>query len=344
MRKMMRKNQLMVVLLLVLTFVFSTMGIASAGEKRIKPKGDKKIMIGVLDLISAIEVAALWNESYAKQAKARGWDIRVFDLNLKFDQAQVIMENMITAGYDAIIVNWTSPKFYEEQCKKAFAVGIPIIGVAAGKLVPGFTADYAPMDLVRGAQTAQYLVGKMKKGGKVIVHAHNVLEANHQKYLGAIAVLDYFKVNYKEQPYSGGRDPGVAAYEDTKNLLLADSKKEIKGILSHYDGAGVPAAQACVDMGRLDIVNVTIDDSPKTYEAIRTLPTLYGTSGVNGLSNDVAAKIFNQFENIFAGNPWQDQQWHGIMPYLVTKENLPPKGYFLNPCGYKGRPQEFKVK
>jgi len=344
MGKMMKKIQGALILLLALAIVTTTLGMASAAEMKIKPKGDKKIMIGVMDLISAIEVAALWNKSYLKQAEKRGWGFRVFDINLKYDQAQVVMENMITAGYDAIIVNWTSPKYYAEQCKKAFKKGIPVVSVAGGKTVPGFTADYGPMDFVRGSQIAQYLVGKMKKGGKVILHSNNDIENNLQKYLGAKNVLEYFNIDYKEVPLRGGRDPSEATYEDMKNILLADTKKEIKGVLSYWEGAGVPAAKACKDAGRMDIVNVTIDDSPRTYEEIRTLPTLYGTSGVNGWSDDVAEKMFKLFENIFAGNPWQDQQFFGITPYLVTKENLPPKGYFLSYCGYEGRPPDFEVK
>jgi ABC-type sugar transport system substrate-binding protein len=341
MKKVMKMMKLSLILLLVLTIV--GVGMASAGEMKIKPKGDKKITIGVMDLISSIEVAALWNKAYIKQAKARGWDIRVFDLNARYDQAQPVMENMITAGYDAIIVNWTAGKFFAEQCKKAFAAGIPIVGVAGGKPLPGFTANYAPLNFVRGAQIGQYLVSKMEKGGKVVVHSNNENDSNHQKFIGFTTVLDYFKIEYRNLPTRIGSDPAMAAYEDMKNLLLADTKKEIKGVLSHWEGSGVAAAKACVDAGRTDIINLTIDDSPRTYEEIRNSPTLYGTAGVNGRADAVAGQMFELFENVFAGKSWQDQQYVGITPYLVTKDNIPPKGYFYNPRGYEGSP-DFNVK
>jgi hypothetical protein len=62
-------------LLVALIFLATTLGSAQAGVFQIKPKGNKKIKIGVLDLISSIEVAALANNWYRKHAKDRGWDL-----------------------------------------------------------------------------------------------------------------------------------------------------------------------------------------------------------------------------------------------------------------------------
>ena len=59
------------VVILSVVFLFMTYGTVPAGEFKIKSKGNKKIKIGVMDLISSISVAALANGYYRKWAKER---------------------------------------------------------------------------------------------------------------------------------------------------------------------------------------------------------------------------------------------------------------------------------
>jgi len=73
------------VLSLTLMIVATSLGVANAGKVlQIKPKDNNKLKIGVIDLVSSIEVAALTNKLYIKEAKARGWDCHVYDLKPTF--------------------------------------------------------------------------------------------------------------------------------------------------------------------------------------------------------------------------------------------------------------------
>jgi ABC-type sugar transport system substrate-binding protein len=177
--------------------------------------------------------------------------------------------------------------------------------------------------------------------GKVVIFTYKESENNLQKYLGQKMAMDYFKIEVHEVAQRGsGGDPTEQAYEDMKNLLLADSKKEIKGVLDYWEGKAYGSARACHEMGRDDVMVVTIDDSPRTYELMRQLPALRATFGVNGHRNMVAEKMCSMFEEIFAGKPFHDQNYFPLVPYLVEKENLPPQGFIYRPgpAPYEGKP------
>ena len=68
------------------------------------------------------------------------------------------------------------------------------------------------------------------------------------------------------------------------------------------------------------------------------------TSGTLGLTWQWTGRLFQNLDKIFAGKPFKDQEVWFSTPYLVTKDNLPPPGYYYSDCGYDGRPPDFEVK
>jgi ABC-type sugar transport system substrate-binding protein len=341
-----RKSGVVTICAIIIGFLLGSS--LNAEVMQIKPKGAKKITIGVMDLISAIEVAAIYNAAYKKEAESRGWELKVFDLQLNIPQTQAVMENMIAAGYDGIIVNWTSPHFYADQVKKAFDRGIPVVTVGEGITYPGVVAEVGQYYGVSGGLTAQYLATKLKgTGPKIVAFIDNRLEISKIKYAVAKAIFDYFKISVVTEIdlASAQGNPSVWSQEQMQNLLLADKKKEIKGVWAFWEGAGNPAAEACAKAGRDEVVVVTCEDSPRTYELIRTLPTLHAASGANGIFvRSSVKKLFGVFDEIFAGKPIGEGQLIEAIPYLVTKQNLPPGGYFLRCDGNYSESPDFAVK
>lgn len=137
MKRLHKKGQ--ATFIIILTMIFMTMTIVSAGAEEMifKTKGNKKIKIGVIDLISSIEVAGLFNKAHEASAKKRGWDIQIFDLKDNVPESATIMENMISAGYDGIIIHWTDLKACANQIKKAADKGIAVISCACrGEEIP----------------------------------------------------------------------------------------------------------------------------------------------------------------------------------------------------------------
>jgi ABC-type sugar transport system substrate-binding protein len=341
---MKKRIQTALIVLLALMFVATSLGVANADEMKIQPKGNKKIKIAVMDLISSIEVAALFNSLHMASAKARKWEAQVFDLNSNFSQSESTMENIVTAGYDGVIVHWTTPKFYEVQLKKALGKGIPVLTIACGELLPGIVGDFAISNVAAGALNGEYLSYKVGRGGKVIAFYTPDQLIHRQRLNGAKGAFETYGVVLAQELYYSSGDPSQVCYESCKNALLADGKKEIRGIWTPWEGYGIPAARAAMDVGRKDIVVVTVDDSPNTYSEFRNLPTLHASAATLGLAKKIVDDMFSIFDKVFAGQPVPTRQFYGVPPYLVTRENLPPKGYYFSFCGYKGRPPDFQVK
>lgn len=330
--------------LVALMFVATALGSAQAGTFQIKPKGDKKIKIAVLDLISSIEVAALANNYYRKWAKERGWDLQVFDLNGDVSKAGAFMDNIITAGYDGIIVNWTDFKYFDQQVMKAYKAGIPVQGIACGNMAPGVISQGIAPEMGFAALSSLFLVSKLAEGDKIIAYHNPLVQTSLFRFNTAKVTFDSYRIKYVEMHAPASGDPYQNSYNGIKNALLADTKKEIKGIWTHWEGFGVSAARAAMDMGRTEIVVATCDDAPNTYTALREIPTLHATSGANWDAPGWTGRLFKNLDRIFAGEPVEEQEIWFSIPNLVTKKNVPPPGYYFSPCGYEGRPPDFKVK
>jgi len=316
---------------------------AYAGTFQIAPKGNKKIKVAVMDLISSVAVAPYVNNWYKKHAAERKWELKIFDLHGDFANARPTMENIITAGYDAILVNWTDFKYYDDLIMKAYKMGIPVQGVACGNMKPGVVSHGAGTDIPTGGASAQYLCSRLKEGQKILAYHDPRLASSLDRFHAAKLAFDTYLIKVQELQFPGSGDPYQVCYENVKNALLADDRKEIKGIWTPYESFGISAARAANDMGRTDVIVVTGDDSPSTYSEFRNLPTLQATVGTLGFAPIWTAQLFKNLDKIFAGKPFADGEVWFMLPYLVTRENLPPKGYFFSYCGYRGKP-DFEVK
>lgn len=345
MNSIVRVSQRVLIVLFTLVFIATTVGAAGPEMFKIAPKGNKKIKIGVLDPNASIEIAAVFNKLHMQAAKGRGWQLQYFDLKDNFPEAGTYIENMLSAGYDAIIIHFLGLKVCEKQIKKAFDKGVPVITIACmGAQFPGVVAEVGPMDAATGAIVAEFIAGKLAFNDKVITLHIPLLDIHKVRQTAAKGAFQAYDRKVAQElfyPLTG--DPMQWAYDQTKNALLGDTKKEIKGVWAAWEGFGVNAARAAHDIGRDDVIVATVDDSPNTIAQIAKLPTLHGASGFACMSKDINAQAFALLDKIFKGGQMPSQKLYPFPPRLVSKENLPPKGYFVNPCGYKGAP-DFAVK
>ena len=331
-----------VVILLATIFVVSSFGMVQAGDTfKIPPKGDKQITIGVMDLVSSIEIAATYNKWHRAAAEKRGWKVQIFDVNMKYDQAPGIMENMLSMGVDAIITNWVTPKYYEKQIKKAHEMGIPFIGIANGTMPDGVVAEYSLLQGVAGAISAEYLATKLEKGDEVVTYWSPTVGISKVTHSTAKGLLEGNGIKIRQEiGFTGSGDLREHAYNSINNVLTADVDKKIKGLWM-YDG-GPEAARACVDNKREDIVVVTRHDTAIIVEAMRKYPVLQATSAYSFVDPLLHEGVFNLLDKIFAGEEVQMKQYHGYLPGLLTRDTLPPKGYVFDPSApdFKGRKVE----
>jgi len=331
-----------VVILLATIFVVSSFGMVQAGDTfKIPPKGDKQITIGVMDLISSIEIAATYNKWHRAAAEKRGWKVQVFDVNMKYDQAPVIMENLISMKVDAIVTHWVTPKYYEKQIKKAWKMGIPVIGIANGTMPDGIVAEYSLLQGVAGAISAEYLATKLKKGDEVVTFWNPGMLISKVTHSTAKGLLEGHGMKIRQEiGFTGSGDMREYAYNAVNNALVADVDKKIRGFWM-YDG-GPEAARACMDNKREDIIVVTRHDTAIIVEAMRKYPTLQATSAYSFADPLLHAGVYSLLDKIFTGEEVAMKQYHGYLPGLLTRDTLPPKGYVFDPNApdYKGRKVE----
>jgi len=336
------KKSKAVIVLLTTLFVMFSFGMVQAAETfKIAPKGDKKITIGVMDLISSIEIAGTYNKWHRRAAAKRGWKCQIFDLNVKYDKAPAIMENLMAIGVDAIITNWVTPKYYEKQIKKAWKMGIPFIGIANGATPDGVVAEFSLLQGVAGAISAEYLATKLVKGDEVVTLWNPTLGISKITHSTAKGLLEGYGLKIRQEiGWTGSGDAREFAYNSINNALVADTEKKIKGLWI-YEG-GPEAARACMENKREDIVVVTRHDTAIIVEAMRKYPVLQATSAYSFVDPLLHAGVYAMLDKIFAGEEVAMKQYHGYLPGLLTRDTLPPKGYVFDPNApdYKGRKVE----
>jgi len=228
---MKKANFIKLLFTIMLVFVFTgfTIGAVSAETLQIKPKTNKKIKIGVIDLISAIEVAALFNNHYKEAAKRRGWEVQVMDLNMAREKGEQTLDNLITAGYDGVIINWTAVTFFEKALARAYDNGIPVFGLACGAVTKGITGEYSMWDGAGGALGANYLAVKLGQGKKVLAFYDPQQAIHRQRFGGAKGVLEAYGIQIKELHYPGSGDPQMTAdldrVQNTCYLIAVDHSR-----------------------------------------------------------------------------------------------------------------------
>ena len=225
--------------------------LADGPAMKFAPKGAKKLMIGVLDPNAGIEAAAQINKRHKAEAEKRGWDVRFVDLHDNIAMGASQMENMIAANYDGIIIHWMPLRSIDKQIKMAFDKGIPVISlISQGSRTPGIVAEIGFMEATHGAMLAEYLGNKLKPNDKIVTVSIPMLEKHEIQLAGFKAIADKYKLDIVQNlQYQFTGAPYQWAYEQITNVLLADSKNEIKGIYVSTDGLGIPMARAVQEKG-----------------------------------------------------------------------------------------------
>lgn len=335
--------------LLALAFIVSVTVpcFADGPAMKIAPKGKKKITIGVIDPNAGIEVAAQFNKKHSAEAAKRGWDVRFVDLKDNIPQAGAQMENMISAGYDGIIVHWMPIIAIDKQIKMAFDKGIPVITLMCqGSRTPGVLAEVGWMEAAHGAMLAEYLGNRLQAADKIVTMTIPMIEKHAIQLGGFKGVADVYKLSIVQNlqfQFSG--DPIQWSYEQVTNVLLGDQKKEIKGLYISTDSLGIAAARAVHDRGRNDIIVVMSDDSAQTYKEMPKLPALQAVAAMSIHEQSLNALAFTLFDKVFKGESVPSQKWYPTLGSLMTRDTLPPPGYVFDASGgYKARKPDFAVK
>ncbi len=349
MRSVRETSCIVVIFMSVLAFLAVTVGtcFAEGPAMKIAPKGNKKITIGVIDPNAGLEVAAQFNKKHRAEAAKRGWDIRFVDLKDNIPEGATYMENMISAGYDGIILHWMPLRAVEKQVKLAFDKGIPVVTlISQGTRTPGVLAEVGFMEATHGAMLAEYLGNRLQAGDKVVTVTIPMLEKHEKQFAGFKGVAESYKLKILQNlQYQFSGDPFQWAHDQITNILVADSKKEIKGIYASTEILGTPAALAAHERGRDDVIVVMSDDPAHVYTDMPKLPALQAVVAMSIHEKSMNDLVFSLFDKVFKGESVVSQKWYPVLGSLMTRDKLPPPGYSYDVCGgYKARKPDFAVK
>ncbi len=236
------------------------------------------------------------------------------------------IENYISQGVDAIIIQEGDIKMVAPALKEAKREGIIIVSMGAG------IADFVDVvvesnEWVMGAQAATELMNRIDGKGK-LVEIYNDLGQMirmRRKELHAV-ISEYPEVEIEAGFVYAWPDFFPDVKSKMESVLQSHSEPgDIAGVFATFDGAGVAAAQAIREAGLEDhIVVVGIDGDPQAYEEMRKPGSPFKATVAQDPDSMARTAVQKAFQLL---NGEELARRHFYIPArLVTIENLPEEG------------------
>lgn len=209
---------------------------------------DQKIVIGCCVMDMANEVFVQYVEGYKQFCDATGnkVEVVVVDGASKPEKQVEALENFITMGVDAIMLNALDLSAVEDVMSRAMEAGIKVgVYPSAENVTMNFVFDEYHWGFDLGVEAGNWINDKL--GGSATVACFNQAEleealGRYNGYVdGVLSVCDREKVTFLE-PISTVEP--VSAMEGMENLLQAHP--ELQVVLCSADAAAVGAYQAIV--------------------------------------------------------------------------------------------------
>lgn len=235
------KLRKLVTLLLALFLVLGVCTVALAEQ----PWAGKKL--GVAHITMYDEWCKAVYDEFMAQAPAMGFgEVNIQDGNLNAETQQKQVEDFITQGYDAILIDPVNSDGIVPTLQQAGAAGIPVFAFDSGtsydKLVTHVAWDHAET----GVLTAQWIADYAKKNlnGKVKVGVLAMLNAVHTKVRSETFVATLEELLGKENvEWVFNQDFGETR-ESAANIVTNNIAKPIDVIWGAVDNAAQGAVTA----------------------------------------------------------------------------------------------------
>lgn len=210
-------------------------------------------------------------EGFTERAEELGWTINVIDT--AGDVAAVIsrMEDVVTQGVDAIVIN-VDPAQIGAGLRTAADAGIPVVGMDAGS-DPLVAANVTSNGYAMAAETAVYVANRIGGEGNVVMFTFDPFPPVQVRGVIADAVFANFPdIEVIDRITPDVSDGGIADSRAQMEALLAANPEpgSISAVWAAWDQPGLGALQAIEAAGREDegIVITGIDANPQARDAI----------------------------------------------------------------------------
>jgi ribose transport system substrate-binding protein len=210
-------------------------------------------------------------EGFNARATELGWQVNVIDT--AGDVAAVIsrIEDMVTQGVDAIVIN-VDPAQVGAGLQAAADAGIPVVGMDAGS-DPLVAANITSNGYAMAAETAVYVANRIGGAGNVVMFTFDPFPPVQARGVIADAVFGNFPdITVIDRITPDVSDGGIADSRAKMEAVLAANPEpgSIAAVWAAWDQPALGALQAIEAAGRTGegIVITGIDANPQAREAI----------------------------------------------------------------------------
>jgi ribose transport system substrate-binding protein len=210
-------------------------------------------------------------EAFEARAAELGWEVNVIDT--AGDVAAVIarIEDQVTAGVDAIVIN-VDPAQVGAGLQAAADAGIPVVGMDAGN-DPLLAANVTSNGYAMAAETAVYVANRIGGAGNVVMFVFDPFPPVQVRGAIADAVFaNHPDITVLDRVTPDVSDGGIADSRAKMEAILAANPEpgSISAVWAAWDQPALGALQAIEAAGRQGegIVITGIDANPQAREAI----------------------------------------------------------------------------
>lgn len=240
------------------------------------------LAVGLAGTASAQDVAVItpylaqpgtqfYVEGFTAEAETLGWTVNVIDT--AGDVAAVIsrIEDVVTQGVDAIVIN-VDPAQVGAGLQSAADAGIPVVGMDAGS-DPLVAANVTSNGYGMAAETAVYVANRIGGQGGVVMFTFDPFPPVQVRGVIADAIFGNFPdIEILDRITPDVSDGGIADSRAQMEALLAANPEpgSIAAVWAAWDQPALGALQAIEAAGREGegIVITGIDANPQAREAI----------------------------------------------------------------------------
>ncbi|MEN5299642.1 substrate-binding domain-containing protein [Brucella sp. TWI559] len=202
-------------------------------------------------------------------AKASGNSLVFLDANGDVSKQNNDIQDLITQGVDAIIINPVNPDAVVPSLEAAVSAGIPVITVDRSVNGEGVTAHIGRDNKKMGQRVGEAVLAKLKADG---VESAKIIEI--QGDAGGAVMMDrrdgFHKAfeGSKHMIVAGPYAEYIRANAVTAMQDLLQANPDVKAVYAHNDDMALGALQVLQESGRNDVSVAGVDGLSEALEAM----------------------------------------------------------------------------
>lgn len=261
------------------------------------------------------------------ELKTAGADANLVSTDNDFGELASRIEDVASAGTDAIVLVSADPAQLANQLQEAFDAGIPVYGIDSG-FIDGMAVNATSDNYAMGSQTTHYLFDDLM-GGK-----GTVIALTHRPHPGIAVRCKAFDEILEEYPditliteqHVPAEQPINDAQDIVANLLLSNPEPgSITGIWAAWDEAAIGATQALQEAGRDEVAVIGLDGNEQAVSLIEKGTNLKATLKQN--FDGMCDIVYDQLIKLFNGDETATGELYSPAT-LITQENAAEVGSY----------------